>query len=315
MADPVLCIALNPTIDIGSDTEHVRPTRKTRTINQRIEPGGGGVNVARVVAELGGRPRLVYLSGGPTGAVLDKALSQYAFDVTRIPIDGMTRVAFTAHETRTGFEYRFVPEGPEVPREAIEAACDAVRQVPGGYVVASGSLPRGAPADTYARIGRIAAERGARYVVDAAGDTLGIALDAGGVFLVKPSVGELERLVGKRLDEDGVRAAARQLVAAGKAANVAVTFGVAGALLVNAKGERRLPARKVEVRSAVGAGDAFVGGMVHALSTGATIDDAFLLGAAAGAAAVMTEGVIQCHRSDVEALYAAYRRDAGLPSG
>lgn len=309
MTEPVLCIALNPTLDIGSDTEHVRPTRKTRTTNQRYEPGGGGVNVARVVAELGGRPRLVYFSGGATGLVLDEALSRYAIVLDRIGIDGMTRVAFTVHENKTGFEYRFVPEGPEVGPEALDKALDAVRSAKGGYVVASGSLPRGVPDDTYAAIGRIAAARGARFVLDAADAALRAALDAGGVFLVKPSIGELERLVGHHLDEDGVRTAARDLVASGKVENVAVTFGVAGALLVNAKGETRLAARKVKVASAVGAGDAFVGGMVHALSNGAEIGDAFLWGASAGAAAVMTEGITQCRRSDVEDLYRAYRSE------
>ncbi len=309
MTEPVLCIALNPTLDIGSDTEHVRPTRKTRTTNQRYEPGGGGVNVARVVAELGGRPRLIYFSGGATGAVLDEALTRYAIDLDRVAIDGLTRVAFTVHENKTGFEYRFVPEGPDVGPTALDEALAAVRRAKGGYVVASGSLPRGVPEDTYAVIGRIAAERGARFVLDAADDALRLALDAGGVFLVKPSIGELERLVGHHLDEDGVRAAARDLVASGKVENVAVTFGVAGAVLVNAKGETRLAARKVKVASAVGAGDAFVGGMVHALANGADIDDAFLWGASAGAAAVMTEGITQCRRADVEDLYRAYRRE------
>lgn len=306
MPVPVLCIALNPTLDVSAETAEVRPTRKTRTVNQRQEPGGGGVNVARVIAELGGSPHLVYLAGGATGALLDAALGDAGVPRTRIAIDGMTRVAFTIHETKTGFEYRFVPEGPDAPPAAIEAVLDAARAFDGAYVVASGSLPRGAPADIYARIGAIARQRGARFVLDAADAALRIALDAGGVFLVKPSIGELERYAGRRLDEDGVRAAARQLVSSGKADNVAVTFGVGGALLVNAAGETRLPARKVPVKSAVGAGDAFVGGMVHALTTGAAVGDAFLWGSAAGAAAVMTEGVELCHRADVEALHAAW---------
>lgn len=306
MPASVLCIALNPTLDVSAETVEVRPTRKTRTVNQRQEPGGGGVNVARVIAELGGRPHLAFLAGGATGALLDAALGAAGVPRTRIAIDGMTRVAFTVHETKTGFEYRFVPEGPEASAAAIEAVLEAVRAFDGKYVVASGSLPRGAPADLYARIGAIARGHGARFVLDAADEALRLALDAGGVFLVKPSIGELERYAGRRLDEPAVAAVARDLVSSGKAENVAVTFGVGGALLVNAEGETRLPARKVPVKSAVGAGDAFVGAFVHALATGATIDDAFLWGSAAGAAAVMTEGVELCRRADVEALHAAW---------
>lgn len=69
-----LCIALNPTIDISCDAERVQSMHKIRTANQRHDPGGGGVNVARVIAELGGAPELAYLSGGATGVLLGEFL-------------------------------------------------------------------------------------------------------------------------------------------------------------------------------------------------------------------------------------------------
>lgn len=307
MLPQILCIALNPAIDVSCDAELVRPTHKTRTFNQRQDPGGGGVNVARVIAELGGPAHLVYVSGGASGALLDEALKAYGFTRSRIGIDGTTRIAFMVHELKSGFEYRFVPDGPDVPPSVFAEVEAKVGAVEGGYVVASGSLPHGAAPDSYAKMAAIARQRGARFVLDTSGDALTSALETGGLFLVKPSIGELERWAGHHLDEHGVREVAGDLVGRGAVENVVVTFGMGGSMLVNGEGMRRLPARKVKVRSAVGAGDSFVGGMVLALARGDRLEDAFMAGAAAGTAAVMTPGTELCRRADVEALLAGYR--------
>ena len=186
-----------------------------------------------------------------------------------------------------------------MPAAAIEAAFDAVSAWPGGYVVASGSLPPGAPDDTFARMARLAAERGLRFVLDTSGAGLQRALAEGGLFLVKPSRGELEQFAGQALDEDGIRKVAMDLVARGRAEAVAVTLGPDGAVLATAAGVVRREAIHVRVRSAVGAGDSFVGAMVWALAHGHPMERAFRLGMAAGAAAAMTPGTELCNRDDV----------------
>ena len=71
---PIVTLTLNPTIDSASEAERVRPTHKVRTYNERYYPGGGGINVARVVASLGGAALPAYLAGGPTGALLSNLL-------------------------------------------------------------------------------------------------------------------------------------------------------------------------------------------------------------------------------------------------
>jgi 6-phosphofructokinase 2 len=74
---PVVTLTLNPAIDGAAEAEQVRPIHKIRTWAERYDPGGGGINVARVVQELGGSALTVYLSGGATGPILD-ALVQAA---------------------------------------------------------------------------------------------------------------------------------------------------------------------------------------------------------------------------------------------
>lgn len=301
---PVLTITLNPTIDIASDADLVRPTHKVRTSDERYDPGGGGINVARVVAELGGEAEALFLAGGATGALLDDLLERARIPRRSFPIAGPTRISFTVHERKTGLEYRFVAAGPMVGAAELEPCFSALREADNPWVVASGSLPRGVPPDTLARMAETAAARGARFVLDSSGDGLAVTLRRSRVFLVKPSRGELEHFVGRQLDERGIREAAVALVRGGAAELVAVTLGAEGVLLASAAGVVRMPALHVPVRSAVGAGDSFLGAMIFALVNGWSPDEALRLGVAAGAAAVLTPGTALCAREDVMRLYA-----------
>jgi 6-phosphofructokinase 2 len=299
----ILSIALSPTIDISCDAGRVEPIRKIRTHNQRNHPGGGGTNVARVIAELGGTPDLVYLAGGATGQLLSHFLERYSIRCHRFDTAADVRIALMVHEEATGLEYRFVPAGSTISAAELEPVLAFVEESDADFIVASGSLPQGVPVDTYARMAEMAERRGARFILDTSGDALQTALAQSRVFLFKPSLGELQRLVGRQLEGDGVQSAAMEFVKNGAAENVAVTMGRDGAMLVNADGVLHLPAIKVTVRSAVGAGDSFTGAMVWWLSQGHAMADAFRFGAAAGAAAVITPGTELCRREDVFDLF------------
>jgi 6-phosphofructokinase 2 len=299
----ILAVALNPTIDISSEVQHVQPTHKMRTSLQERHAGGGGVNVARVIAKLGDRPELLIVSGGATGALLEEILAQLPITLRTVHVSGSTRIAFMVFERDTGQEYRFVPEGADITADELEKAMAAVAGFRGDYIVASGSLPRGAPDDTYAKMSDIAAANGVRFVLDTSGAPLRATLEKGQVFLVKPSLGELETLAGRKLDEAGLREEAMRLVREGRSQYVAVTLGREGAILAGANGILRVPAIHVSVKSAVGAGDSFVAALVWMLSNGGTMEEAFRFGVAAGAAAAMTPGTELCHRDDIFAIY------------
>lgn len=294
---------MNPTIDVAYEVETVFHTHKIRTTHEYYNPGGGGINVGRVVNRLGGKAHCVYLSGGATGRTLDDLIGLHKLEHTHIPVAGDTRIAMTALEHSTGKEYRFTPQGPLV-HEAEWLACLAVLgQLDGAYLVISGSLPPGVPGDFYATVARLMAGRGIPVVLDTSGDALRLGLTDGGVDLVKPSKGELETLVGTPLDTADVLAdAAMSLVGRGQAKMVAVTMGHEGALLAHAAGTVFLPAPPIDAKSAVGAGDSFVAGMVFALATGQSETEAFRFGVAAGSAAVLHPGTGLAHPADIERL-------------
>lgn len=301
----VLTITLNPTIDVFGEAAKVQPTHKVRLKDTSFEPGGGGINVARVISTLGGEVEALALSGWEMGAFLGRLLKDEGIAWTPIPMEGETRVALMVHDQSTGLEYRFLPEGPEVHDHEIDACAEAILLKREGFVVASGSLPRGAPVDSYVRLARAAARNGLPFVLDSSGAALAAALAHGGIHLVKPSQSELESYAGRPLDAAGIEAEARAIIARGAARMVAVTLGADGAVLATPGQVLRLPAIPVAVRSAVGAGDSFLGAMVWALSEGWVIEQAFRLGMAAGAAATSNPGTSLCRREDVFRLFEA----------
>jgi 6-phosphofructokinase 2 len=300
---PIVTLTLNPSVDGSAEAEVVRHTHKIRTTNERYDPGGGGINVARVLQELGAPACAVFAAGGVTGGVLDALVSQRGLSFTRIPIHDDTRISHVVYERASGKEYRFVPEGPLLRDGECRAVLEEIERRDCDWIVASGSLPRGAQPGFYGRIAEIAAAKGAKLVLDTSGPALARMLEHGGVHLVKPSQGELEKALGRTLDgPDAIAEAAMSIVASGKVDLVAVTLGHEGAILASKEGAVRKAVPQVEVRSAVGAGDSFVAGMTYGLATGLSPREAFVLGMAAGTAAVLTPGTELCKRADVERL-------------
>ncbi len=301
--DTILSISLNPAVDISCTAEAVKPTIKVRTSAQVEDPGGCGINVARVIATLGGRPELLYLAGGATGGLLREILGSLPIEQHRIVSSASTRIAYTVRDLEQGLEYRFIPEGPAINQHEFQQVLDIIEQLDFDYVVATGSLPQNAPQNAYAQIAQIAARKGARVILDSSGRALSETLERASVFLAKPSLEEMEQLTGKSLGREQAGEEALKIVRRGSAENIAVSMGARGALLATASGVRFVSAPSVTPASAVGAGDSFVAAMAFALANGVAIEEAFHLGIAAGSAAVMTAGTQLCRREDVISLY------------
>jgi 6-phosphofructokinase 2 len=290
MSPTIVTLTLNPAVDIACTTPRVEPEEKLRTTGEHYDPGGGGVNVARVIHDLGGEARALILVGGATGLLYEELLGGHGVPYDALPIRGRTRVALNVREESTGREYRFVPEGPVIAPDEWQAVLAALETVEAAWIVASGSLPRGVPEDFYARAAAIAARRGQRFVLDSSGAPLRAALGHG-VVLAKPSRREFEALVGYALpDRAAVEAAALAMVRGGALEMLVVSLGGEGAFLATTGGGFFLPALQVPVLSAVGAGDSFVAAMVLSLARGEVPDIAFAWGMAAGAAAVASAG-------------------------
>ena len=292
----------NPAIDAWSSCEVVVPTEKTRVGAVRYDPGGGGINVARVLRALGTPVQAVYLAGGITGPVFDGLLQREALPCVRIPIAGDTRISSVVLERSTGREYRFVPEGPVVSDVESRAALDVLARAPCRWIVASGSLPRGIGDDHYAKVAAVARARGVGFALDTSGAALAAAVAAGGVSLLKASRQELASLTGRDLvGRQAIVEAASAVVRRG-VESVLVSLGPDGALLVSAEGVTECPAVPVKVVGTVGAGDSFLGGFLHAAHRGVPAEGALKLAVAAGSAACLHPGTQLALLDDIRSL-------------
>ena len=300
----IVTVTMNPAIDVATSVAHVEPTRKLRCRAVQRDPGGGGINVARVVKRLGGDVVAVYPEGGSIGRLLTRLVGEKGITSLAIDMVQETRENFTAYDESIGDQYRFVMPGPDMTEAEWRHCLDALASLTPKprFVVASGSLPPGVPDDFYGQLGRSAAALGAKTVVDTSGSALGATLKQG-VYLIKPNLGELRTLTGAPLDDERARIdACRRIVETGGTEIVALSLGHEGAMLVTRDGAWRAPALPVKVVSAVGAGDSFVAGMVWSLASGHDLVDAFRCGVAAGSAALLTPGTELSHANDIHRL-------------
>jgi 6-phosphofructokinase 2 len=300
----ILTLTLNPSIDLSATTETVTPEHKLRCADMQRDPGGGGINVARVLARCGVNCHAVYPAGGILGRLLHRLLDDEGVPSITIEIASETRESFTVLERGSGREFRFVLPGPHLEAREWQACLDRIADFPQplACVVASGSLPPGAPEDFYARLAKALRKRGSRLALDASGPALAAALDEG-VYLVKPNLRELRELSGNALEgEADWLGAARAIVSAGKAQLVALSLGHRGAMLVGADLSLRAQALSVPIASTVGAGDSFLAAIVWRLVEGASLEEAFRYGMAGGAAALLSPGTSLAHKDDIERL-------------
>jgi 6-phosphofructokinase 2 len=300
----IVTLTINPAIDIFVNVDHVEPTRKLRCSPPKRDPGGGGINVARVAHRLGSDVTAIYPVGGAIGKLLHRLVEREGISSLVTPSHVETRENFTAFESETGEQFRFVLPGSTLHRAEWQACLDKLASLTAKprFVLASGSIPPGVPDDFFARVAHIARQLGAETVIDTSRSALTAVLDES-VSIIKPNLVELSELAGEPLQTDeACVATCRRLIGKGQACTVALTLGEDGALLVTAKDAWKALPMAIDVVSTVGAGDSFLGGLVSALAAGKTMYDAFRVAVAAGSAAVMSPGTELCQEADVKRL-------------
>lgn len=304
MAHNILTVTLNPALDISTATSRLEAGPKLRCAAPQFDSGGGGVNVSRVIAELDGASRAWVAVGGSMGRVYQDLLRVEGIDFLFMESPGMTRLSFNVTEEASGDQYRFVLPGPEYSDEDADRVLDSIGGAleEGGLVVVSGSMPPGLQPTFMGRLAGLVQGAGARLILDSSGEPLKAAMEAG-VFLVKPNLREAQVLSGRDLPDMEARLNfAEELRARGAAEVVVISLGKDGAIVVAQDTRLHLQPPRVEVKSAVGAGDSTVAGLAWGLARGATLEEAARLGIAAGSAAVVTNATTLCRREDVRRL-------------
>ena len=297
----ITTVCMNPSFDKTATVDSLAVGGLNRLNDVRYDAGGKGLNVAVALGRLHIPAACVGCLGAADESEFMARIGEEGLRFTYLRLPGKTRTNLKIFDSGMKAVTEFNEPGIAMDEAAQRAFVELLKAEAkeSRFAVFSGSLPPGCAEDTY--IGLMAALPGVDCVLDATGDALRAGLTQK-PFLVKPNLPELEGLVKKELKTlRAIRDAALGLVAMG-ARNAIVSMGKFGAVYTDGKRALFSPALTVDARSTVGAGDAMVAGVLAGLVQGASAEDAFRCGVAAGAASVMSEGTQLLSESDYQAL-------------
>ncbi|HOQ98360.1 MAG TPA: hexose kinase [Anaerolineae bacterium] len=299
----IITLTPNPAVDQTMWIDRLHLGLRNRYWKSDLDPAGKGVNVSRMAHRLGWPTMAFGFLGGEMGTLVERALEAEGVPHHFVRVPGQTRINVMIIDEASGEETNLHGPGPLAPRERqatlmrmIQPWLRAAR-----VLVLAGSLPPGMPQDAYAALIRQARAAGVRTILNTAGEPLRLGVQAA-PDVVKANVDEIEELLGRPLpDVAAAVRGAQELMAQGVGA-VFMAVGPQGTLAV--QGGRAWWALPPEVpqRSRVGAGDSLVAGLAVALARGDDIVAGLRLGAAAGAATVLTPGTSLGSAEQVTAL-------------
>lgn len=286
----ILTITPNPSLDLLFEAERLVWDDANRIEEPRRRPGGQGINLSRAARVIGIPTHALALLGGNSGDEIARVLVSEGMPLTAVRIEAPTRTFVGVREVATGRSMLLNSRGPvlsgverDALTRAVEKACDALRP---DWVACCGSVPRGIGDDVYAEIGAIAKTCGARFVADCDGDALRAAEPL--CDLLVPNRHEAERLTG--LTIDSIDAAAHAAIGLARGRIAAITLEADGAVLSDGTnawlGKPTLPLNN---GNPVGAGDAFLAGLLGGLETSAYLG-ALAAAVTAGTAVLRSTG-------------------------
>lgn len=302
----IITITLNPAIDqtivlprfVHGDTLRVRSTR--------MDPGGKGINVSRVVHELGGHSLAMGFAPGGMGRYIEAMLRQSDIECDFVHTEGETRTNITILDESRHVNTILSDPGPPTESSAVRDLMARLRKRVhrGDWIVLAGSLPPPINPSLYYEITCAARDAGAHVTVDADGASLAAAI-SGKPELVKANRRELERLLGRHFDDEASTLQGACEVHAMGVPTVAVTRGREGAVAIESGSPLKAwrgQAPRIKAVSAVGSGDSFLGAAVLTLEQGGSLEEALRMGVASGSATVLNPGTELCRRDDVDKL-------------
>lgn len=310
MKRSVLTITLNPAVDKISSVDNIIAEKKMRCAAPEYCPGGGGINVSRALKRLGFSSHALFTCGGRTGRMLEELLHLEQLDIILLPTVAETRENFIVLDKSTNKQYRFGFPGEPITtgeQKHLLECIDKLNPMP-EFVVISGSIPPEMSADFIKLLIGKCKIKGSKVIVDTSGEALEAAVQEG-VFLLKPNVGELATLSGKKeLKNTDVDKAANHIISQGHATIVVVSLGSAGAILYSATEKIQMAPPALKILSTVGAGDSMVAGLLAVLCVKGSLEEMLRMGVACGSATTMAEGTKLFSKEDVDRVYSRVKR-------
>ncbi len=312
----IITVTLNPALDKTATIMPLVAGGLNRIQKSQLDAGGKGINVSKLIANLGGESLATGFVGGSTGDALVSMLEQLSLKHNFVQVQGNTRINLKLLDEKHGITEVNDP-GIAVTKDEenilLETLSAYAKEHAHSIFILAGSMHAGAEPDFYKKLTQSLKAQGGKVFVDADGEAFAKALEAAPDF-VKPNKEELlqyfykdstqgvhpqdvstedvstENVSTENVSTEELIDLCKQLVQEKGVGIVALSLGHEGAIFVTATQCIVAPALKVKTSSTVGAGDSMVGAVAYAVEQGYTLEDTVRLAVASSAGAVTTEG-------------------------
>lgn len=288
----IITLTVNPALDKSAKIASLIPEQKLKCHTIQYQPGGGGINISRMLIRLGKETTCVVTSGGDTGKYITELLKKESINPKVIPVKAWTRENLSIVDAKTGFQYRFGMPGNELRETELNSIKNLLKELLNSQdiLVLSGSLTEKMPTDYYAQLIKYLADKNIKIIIDTSGPALKEALKEN-VYLMKPNQRELAQLAGKEfLSSAEQESFAMELIKSRKAEYVVVSLGARGAFIASSEGIFYKSTPSVKVKSTIGAGDSLVAGLIYGIQQGFSSENMLKWGVICGVATTMSEG-------------------------
>lgn len=295
-----ITVTLNPAIDKTVEIHDFKIGSVNRISSIRIDAGGKGINVSKVIQYLGGKSKALGVLAGKNGEFIKDSLDHLQIKNDFVFIPGETRTNLKIidpfHHTNTDINEPGCAVSEKDLAKVQEKILQSIHK--DAVLILSGSVPKGISKNIYASWIKKAKEQGAKSILDADGELLKEGLKAG-PYLVKPNIHELEELCGKGLKnlKDIIKAC--EIFFHYGTKKIVVSLGKEGGLFVSQKNILYAEGLKVPVQSTVGAGDSMVAALALAIERNYSLEETVALSMAVSAANVMTSGTEPAECKDI----------------
>ena len=301
----IYTLTLNPAVDRELTVPAMEFDSVLRASESRVDFGGKGFNVSRLLKGMGVRSTAVGFLGGRAGELLQDGLQNLGISTDFVWVSGETRTNVSI-VTQSHNRYIKVNEkGPLVDVAKQKELLDKIDLLAkrGDWWVLAGSMPPGIADDFYARILNVLNKHEAQAILDTMAESLRLGC-AEKPYLVKPNAEEAHSLTGLPIGTPAEIAVAAAEIRKMGAQNTVVSMGKAGALLQTPEGTWLTHSPKIKEKNPIGAGDSMVGGLVWALTQGIALKESLGWGVASGAATASLSGTEVGSRPLIEELFA-----------
>lgn len=287
----IYTLTLNPAIDHIVRVEKLDVGETNRMVDETFKAGGKGINVSKLLKNLGENSLCLGFVAGFTGLELER-MTEEDFNLNSDFIhvsEGLTRINTKIKAEK---ETEINGNGPEISKSEIEALFDQLEQIKeNDYLFLSGSIPKSMDANFYGQIMDRLKNKKVNIIVDSSGASLKESLKYK-PFVIKPNLRELEQIFDIRIvDQEDIKLYAKKFQEMG-ARNIIVSLGGDGAYLLDENGsDYFLEAPKGVLVDSVGSGDSMLAGFVYSVIHNNTYEDAFKFSLACGSATAFSENI------------------------